>query len=479
MNFSIVKRGLGFLWPRSLASQLIVLLLAAIFAAQALSIWIFHDERRIALVAAARDNLLARAVSIAELLEDTPIALQSRILEASSSRFAVFWLGDTPLARTPGTSRFEQRLQGIISERLNHGQTVHLNILADEKRGPKVRRDANGDTVDPSWRSVPKKERPYNLRKIMNKPEDLSLSIQMTDGRWLNVATSYRPPDGAFRSLIVQLLLTSIATVVIIGFAVRRVTRPLKELAVSAEKLGRGEERKPIEPSGPKEVRALTSSFNDMQDRLTRFVKDRTRMLAAISHDLRTPITSLRIRAEFIDDDENREKMIETLDEMAAMTEATLRFAKDEAHSEGAEETDLGAMLESLAGDQIDLGHECSVSLEKDVMLTCRPVALKRALRNLVENGVRYGGRVSIHAVTTNGEVVIRVSDEGPGIPEDRLKDVFEPFVRLEESRSEETGGIGLGLAIARSIIHAHGGTIKLTNGDEAGLMAEVRLPTR
>lgn len=470
---------LWYLWPKSLASQLIVLLLAAIFAAQALSIWIFHDERRIALVAAARDNLLARAVSVAELLEDTPQALQSRVLEASSSRFAVFWLGDTPLAQAPGTSRFEQRLQGFISDRLQRGQTVHLNILADEKRGPKAHRDRDDDRHDPSWRSVPKKERPYNLRKIMNKPEDLSLSIRMSDGRWLNVATSYRPPPGAYIPLLVQLGLTALLTVLIIGFAVRRVTRPLKTLATSAERFGRGEEQEPLQPSGPREVQALTSSFNDMQDRLSRFVKDRTRMLAAISHDLRTPITSLRIRAEFIDDDENREKMIETLDEMAAMTEATLRFARDEAHSEGAEETDLGAMLESLAGDQKDLGHDCSVTLEKDVLLTCRPVALKRALRNLIENGVRYGGGVSIQAATTNGEVVIRVSDKGPGIPEDRLKDVFEPFVRLEESRNEETGGIGLGLAITRSIIHAHGGTITLRNGTEAGLTAEVRLPTR
>ena len=244
-----------------------------------------------------------------------------------------------------------------------------------------------------------------------------------------------------------------------------------------SEKFGRGEELEPLDPSGPREVRALTSSFNDMQDRLTRFVKDRTRMLAAISHDLRTPITSLRIRAEFIDDDENREKMIETLDEMAAMTEATLRFARDEAHTEGAEETDLGAMLESLAGDQQDLGHDCSMTSGHPIMLSCRPVALKRALRNLIDNVIRYGGSVSIDAAKHNGEVVIRVSDTGPGIPEDRLTDMFEPFVRLDEARGEETGGIGLGLAISRAIIHAHGGTISLRNRPEGGLEAEVRLP--
>ncbi|MHA7772053.1 ATP-binding protein [Roseibium sp. M-1] len=472
---SKIRHRLMSLWPSTLASQLIVLLLAAIVAAQAFSIWIFQDERRIALVAAARDSLLSRAVSLADLIEDTPPNLQERVLQASSTRFAVFWLGDTPLAPTPGTSRFEQRLQGYMADHLEHGQTVHLNVLADEKRGPRSR-DAE-ESGQPSWRDVPRHERPPNLRKIMNKPEDLSVSIRMTDGRWLNVATSYRPPAGAYIPLLVQLALTALLTVLIIGFAVRRATRPLKHLAVAAEKFGRGEEQEPLKPSGPAEVRALTSAFNDMQDRLTRFVRDRTRMLAAISHDLRTPITSLRLRAEFIDDEENREKMIETLDEMAAMTEATLRFARDEAQAESAENADLGAILDALAGDQQDLGHDCTVETEERIVLPCRPVALKRALRNLIENGIRYGDGVAIHAASAAGEAVIRIRDKGPGIPEERLTDVFEPFVRLEESRSEETGGIGLGLAITRSIIHAHGGSIELRNRPEGGLEADVRLP--
>lgn len=467
----------GSLWPRSLASQLSILLVTAIFAAQAFNIWIFHDERRIALVAAARDNILARAASIAELLGETPPGLQNRILDASSSRFAAFWLGDTPLAQKAGQSRIEVRLQDLITERLTLGQAVHINILSDEKRGPN--QTAPRAEAPPSWRSVPRSERPSNLRRIMNKPEDLSLSIRMQDGRWLNVATSYRPPKGAFRSLLVQLGVTCLVTVLIIVLAVRRVTRPLKELAVSAEKLGRGEEQAPLTPSGPAEIRALTSSFNDMQNRLTRFVKDRTRMLAAISHDLRTPITSLRIRAEFIEDEENRDKIIETLEEMAAMTEATLRFAKDEAHAETAEDTDLAAILERLGAEFADLGEECGIPTGPDLTLSCRPMALKRALRNLIENGLRYGHRVQVEGTRTADDILIRVLDEGPGIPQDRLKDVFEPFVRLDDSRNEETGGIGLGLAITRSIIHAHGGTITLANRPEGGLVAEVKVPVR
>ncbi|MBN9671241.1 ATP-binding protein [Roseibium aggregatum] len=471
------KKLLTFLWPKSLASQLIVLLVLAIVAAQALSVWIFHDERRIALVAAARDNLLMRAVSVASLLEEMPPALQDRLLTASSSRNAVFWLNATPFAPEPGQSRFEEKLQSIVARNLQDGHIVHVNVLADEKRGLRKKDDDDDDDDARDWRKVPKHERQAKLRKALRKAEDLRLSIRISDGRWLNIATSYRPPRIPFIPILVQLLLTVIATGLIVGFVIRRVTRPLKELAVSAEKFGRGEDPVPLEPSGPGEVQALTHTFNNMRDRLSRFVKDRTRMLAAISHDLRTPITSLRLRAEFIEDDENREKIIETLDEMAAMTEATLRFARDEAQTEAAQNADLGAILESVAGDQQDLGNDCAVDLDERIVLPCRPVALKRALRNLIENGIRYGESVTASLSKESGEAVIRISDKGPGIPEDRLKDVFEPFVRLEESRSEETGGIGLGLAITRSIIHAHGGTITLRNRDEGGLEAEVRLP--
>ncbi|MEP4771015.1 MAG: ATP-binding protein [Roseibium sp.] len=479
--FERISAGASYFWPRKLASQLILLLLVAIFVAQAIALVIFHDQRRIAMVALARDNVLSRAVSIAELLEDTPPTLQSRILEASSTRFATFWVSETPLAPEPGESGFEQKLEAYTAEQLGSDKTIHINVHADEKRGPPVRGRADNDKENSdqgNWRKVPRKDRPPHLRRIMNKPEDLSFSVQLDSGDWLNMATSYRPPPGAFIPLIVQLTLMALAIVGIVAFAVRRVTRPLNDLAIAAEKLGRGEDGPPLEPSGPSEVLALTIAFNDMQERLTRFVKDRTRMLAAISHDLRTPITSLRLRAEFIDDDENREKIIETLDDMSAMTEAALRFARDEASDEPAEQADLGALLESLSDDQQDLGHKCQADIPSRIILSCRPRSLKRAFRNLIENGIRYGEAVQVTAEETTNQIIVRITDEGPGIPDHQMNDVFEPFVRLEESRSEETGGIGLGLAITRSIIHAHGGTIELKNRDEGGLEAIVKLPT-
>lgn len=461
--------------PRSLAGQLIGLLLIAVVLSQAVSIWMFHDERRVALIEVARDNILMRSVSIAKLIEDTPDALHSRILDASSSQFAAFWIGETPAVDAPGTSRSELRLQAFMAESFAPTREVRLELFDPRHR------DRDGadrkDWLRPSWKKLPKDERPDRLRRIMSRQVDLVVSIPVSDAAWLNVATSYRPPKRTILPLLVQLATMAALIVLIVGLAVRRAARPLQHLASAADRLGRGEDMPPLDVRGPSEVRAVTQAFNDMQDRLTRFVRDRTRMLAAISHDLRTPITSLRLRAEFIDDDENREKIIETLDEMSQMTEATLSFARDEAAREEARPTDLGGLLESIAGDQQDLGHDARVISEERIVLTCRSLSLKRALRNLIENGIRYGGGAEITLSRDEKHAVIVIADRGPGIPDDRLADVFEPFVRLEESRSEETGGIGLGLAISRSIIHAHGGTIDLSNRPSGGLEACVKLP--
>ncbi|EFO28964.1 integral membrane sensor signal transduction histidine kinase [Roseibium sp. TrichSKD4] len=472
MNRSVFSRfNFKRLVPQSLATQLIALLLTAVLLSQVVGIWIFHDERRVALIQLARDNLLQRSVEVAKLLDDTPPILHGRILEASSSRFTKFWYSETPLLTFGGGSRMEQHIQEELSEEFADGRAVLLQMREPPRRGERR-----------LFKQPPRDEQADNRKKrhpdrLIGRKVDLELTIPLNNGRFLNLATSYRPPPWAILPLLFQLGFLTVLIVLIVFFAVRRIARPLKNLAEAAGQLGRGEDVPPLKEMGPREVRSVTSAFNDMQARLTRFVSDRTRMLAAISHDLRTPITSLRLRAEFIEDDENREKIIQTLDEMAAMTEATLTFAKEEARKEEGTTIDLADLLAELAADQVVLGHDVTFAEVAPVLAPCRPMALKRALRNLVENGVRYGDRVKITLASDQGEAVITIRDEGPGIPEHRLADVFEPFVRLDDSRNEETGGIGLGLSIARSIIHAQGGSLSLQNVPEGGLVAMVRLP--
>jgi signal transduction histidine kinase len=258
---------------------------------------------------------------------------------------------------------------------------------------------------------------------------------------------------------------------------VRRITRPMASLAAAAERAGRGETIEPLAEVGPLDVRQTTAAFNRMHDRQQRFIQDRTRMLAAMSHDLRTPITTLRLRAEFIDDDEIRSKILETLEEMQRMTEATLAFVREEAKAEATRKVDLNALIESVVLDLSDLGNDVHFAETARITYACRPHGMRRALRNLLENALRYGGKAEAALIDRGEQLLITIDDQGPGIPDVDIDRMFKPFVRLDDSRNDETGGIGLGLAIARSIIRGHGGDIQLANRDEGGLRATITLP--
>jgi signal transduction histidine kinase len=275
--------------------------------------------------------------------------------------------------------------------------------------------------------------------------------------------------------------LTALLLLLVAVLAARRVARPLQRLTDSAERLGRGEDVEMLPEQGPEDIRRTTAAFNRMHSRLRRFIEDRTRMVAAISHDLRTPITSLRLRAEFIDDSEMKEKIIATLDEMQAMTEGALAFAREEATVEPTRTTDLDALLESLCADLSEMGWDVKFDDGARVPWRGRPDGLRRALRNVIENAVRYGDRARVKLDVSPESLEVAVEDDGPGIPEVEFERVFTPFVRLESSRNRSTGGVGLGLSIARTIVRAHGGDIFLTNRNGAkpvsGLRVVIRLP--
>jgi hypothetical protein len=249
----------------------------------------------------------------------------------------------------------------------------------------------------------------------------------------------------------------------------------MRALAVGADRLGRGLDADPLPMTGPSEVRDTTLAFNRMQDRLTRFVKERTHMLAALSHDLRSPLTAMRLRIEMLDETEDSARLKALVEEMQAMVEATLEFARGVAKTEPTAEVDLAALLGDLVSDVG--GDRVSLAPSLPLPTTIRPQALKRALRNLIDNAVRYAEAAKVTLTQEQGMAVISIADNGPGLPNDQLEAVFEPFVRLEGSRNRDTGGVGLGLAIARTIIQAHGGTVMLRNLPAGGLEAVIRLP--
>lgn len=455
-------------WPASLASQIVLIVLVALVVGQGLSLLIFADERRAALRAAGREQMLARTAGLVRLLDETPAELHERILAASSGGMVHFRTDDRGSVADTERWHAHNRLARQLAQLLdgNAGRPV----LAEFSDGRHLANVVGFEPIDTRtgrpryWRPPP-------------GPGTLELAVQLADGRWLNATMAGGPPPAWALPNLVTLTFTAVLVGIGVVLAVRRLTRPLTRLAAAAEALGRGEAPEPLDETGPADIRRTVQAFNRMQARLRRFVDDRTRMLAAISHDLRTPITSLRLRAEFVDDEETKERMLTTLDEMQKMVEGTLAFAREEAASEATRIVDLAALIDSTVQDLADLGADAEFTSPGKYPYACRPLALRRALRNLIENAVRYGHRARLTMVTSADEVRIVIDDDGPGIPPAMFGRVFDPFVRLEDSRSPETGGIGLGLAIARSIVRSHGGDIRLRNRDEAGLQVTVTLP--
>jgi signal transduction histidine kinase len=255
------------------------------------------------------------------------------------------------------------------------------------------------------------------------------------------------------------------------------VTRPLSTLATAAEQLGEDINRPPLADKGPTEVRRAAKAFNTMQSRLARFIADRTRVFAAMSHDLKTPLTRLRLRTEMLDDAELRAKFAKDVDEMESMIAQTLDFMRDGTSSEPAQPVDVMALLESLQTDYQDAGQAFEIRGGVSRPIPGRPRALRRCLTNLLDNALRYGRRASVEIEERPAQLAIRVLDEGPGIPQAELERAFEPFFRGEASRSRETGGTGLGLGIARNVARAHGGDVTLKNRSGGGLDATLVLP--
>lgn len=295
---------------------------------------------------------------------------------------------------------------------------------------------------------------------------------------WLNarVLLNVGEPQGQYLPFI---WLTAISVLIgLIAFwGVRSATVPLSVFASAAERLGVDVNAAPLDDSGPTEVNRAARAFNTMQTRLQRFIQDRTQMLAAISHDLRTPITRLRLRAEFVDDDSQREKMLTDLNEMEAMISATLVFARDDAANETANEVDAAAIIAAVCADQLVAGRDVTYTGPDSLELLARPLAFKRAINNFIDNAVKYGGRARVTVEQHRADVSIHIDDDGPGIPAADMERVFAPFIRLERSRSRQTGGTGLGMTIGRNAIRSMGGDVYLQNRAEGGLRVTITLP--
>lgn len=485
-------------WPQSLFGRLIAALVIAVVLAQAATLYLFarHLERFV-LDSSVRE-WSRRITQITLLLEQLPRderAATIARLKDEAARLALHrerqglpmrahpWHGQLyllpidpdapPHAPPPLPSHSWPRffIQLPFSSDLQSALTQQLQ--ADLGRGYAVNvRPA----VVPAALVIPIPSPFFGLADHPIQAYDVQVSLPDRSSLVYRV-TRIAPGTWLPMSLMVNVVLLVILLVIALYIAARSITRPLSRLASAADNIGRGVRQPKLEESGARELRHAARAFNTMQDRLQRYLDSRSRVLAAMSHDLKTPLTRLRLQVETqIEDAALQARFGKELDEMESMVRGALALFRGLNDEEALEPVDVNALLETVRAEFVEMGKDVTVQGRAAAPLPGKPQALKRCITNLVGNAVNFGTRARI-IVRDGAQLQIGVCDEGPGIPPEELEKVFEPFYRLESSRNRDTGGTGLGLSIARDVAQAHGGRLVLLNRPEGGIEARLTLP--
>ncbi len=490
---------IDFLRLRTLPGQLITLFVVVLLVSQIVNVLLIIGERRMQ----ARSTLYASAIEKMANGTEQVIAFPGRRLgpEPRDRRDAPVRIEVNPssaigrLSEIECLSAYEEQLSNLLHSRNIQFETVRV-CRGEKLRPPErqsgsagARRSDNGVGRDGerAMRPPPPGHRPPPPPGNRPPPdprgplgpgfESMVMSVHLADGRWINGITGHYPLENMTPRVLFATGAMVLVTVFVVIFFAGRITRPLTSLADAADQLGRGGHGISLKEEGPTDLRSAITAFNAMQERLTRMIETQRTMLRSVGHDLRTPLTSLRIRAEAMEPEAERVKVIATLDEMKAMMEEILTWAEDASGMEELHRVDLNALLTSLSDDYQDAGQNVTYEEGAAIIVLCRRVSLRRALRNLIDNGLKYGDEVSISLIVDTESVRVCVDDKGLGIPDEDLREVLKPFVRLEASRNKDTGGSGLGLSIAQSIIQAHGAELDLHNSKSGGLRASFKLP--
>jgi len=464
------------LWPRSLFGRLVGVLGVGLVLAQVLSAWINWAERDRVLLQAAGMQPVQRVADVVHLLDSMSRAERERIVGILNAPPLVVTLDRPPLGEdaredaAPHARMFSAMLRAVLGD----NRAVRVAV----RSGPPGVRPGVGPW--PGRHAMMMGPRGNDANGYGMTPGDFRLvtQVRLEDGQWATFDTQL-PREAT--SLPLRLLLTlTVLLIVVLGLSfigVRWLSRPLQTLANAAEGLGKNIHSPPLPEDGPTEVQRAARAFNTMQSRLVRYIDDRTQVLAAMSHDLKTPLTRMRLRAELLDDDDTRERFEKDLGEMQFMVTDALSALRGFEGPAQSVPVDMNALLESLQADNEEMGRQVELEGRVAAPLMGDPQRLKRCVGNLVDNAVLYGGRAYVSVEDGLKAVTLRIRDEGPGIPEPMLERVFDPFFRLESSRNRDTGGTGLGLSIARNIARAAGGDVSLRNLPAGGLEASLVLP--
>jgi len=438
-------------WPTTLRSQFVAVVAGAVILSNLAVIAILEVGREGELQIARRAAAVDRIGSVFDYLSTIPEEQRESAMHTLSGNIFRYALTDTPHFESAGNAD-EVRIAAVL-----------VSGEGNKKLGaPRVR--LIEDTA------------------LVGGGDEPSLEITqpLPGGGWLWARYDRPPLPSPAPDILIAAALGTLLSGVGAAWLAGRVSRPLSALAYASDEVARGRTAPRLKVRGPDDIRLAAEAFNAMSDRVTRTLESQRQLLSAVGHDLRTPLAAMRITAEFVEDGEVRERLARNIEELQSLTEAVLSAARA-GPGEEKRRVDLAALIESVCDDLVELGMPVEVNITGSAPCLCRPSEIRRATRNLIENAARYGGEARVSLATEGESFVVTVNDNGPGIPEDKLEEVFEPFVRLEASRNAATGGAGLGLTLARSIAKEHGGDVVLENryvgGGVAGLKASLRLP--
>ncbi|MCE5181208.1 MAG: HAMP domain-containing protein [Betaproteobacteria bacterium] len=436
----------------SMVGRVFLILIGGIFASATLTFILADSERQTDISQIRSLHMAERVEQLVLMLDASPREAKSRVAAAANRNGFSATLAASPVSGgEPDIELTAALLKRIGDNREIVAQKVACNALPESDRLP------------PGAKGFCR-----------------AISLSLGDGTYLQLVMQPRRPPSATppKSRLLLYIFFFAGCLALLAYAVARMSiLPLRQLAQAAAELGRNIEQPPLTLRGPTEVRHAASAFNTMQAQIRRYMQERTQMLAAITHDLQTPLTRIRLRLEKVQDKELQTRLIEDLAAMQVTIRDGLDLARSMNSAEPMQRTDFDSILDSVCADAAETGQDVTLNGETKVSITARPNAMRRCLTNLIDNAVKYGGYARVTASLEGQKVIVQVRDGGLGIPEDKLEAVFDPFFRLETSRSRDTGGTGIGLTIARNIAEQHGGTLTLRNHAEGGLVAELELP--
>ena len=441
------------LWPRSLSGQMALLIALALFLAQAVNFALLLNERKRIRIEQATRPSVTRLVDAVDrsAAGGLPSGYNggAELLPASPIR-----------ADREHRPDVEAALRDALADTGVRFGAIETEVRPLSPADPRIRR----------WRQ-------RGLQRWLRATDEIVIAVQQPGRGWLVLRAPWRRGDlGFVWGLIAQTLILYGVILLPVLWIGRRLSRPLRDLAAAARDFAPGR-HDAIEERGPQDVRDVIAAFNALRLRVTGMLEEKDRMLGAIGHDLRTPLAALRVRIESVDDEDDRARMADTIDEMNRTLDDILSLARVGKPSEPVTDVDLAALVDAVVEDFRDLDQPVSFDEPTRLRMKLRPTLMRRAVRNLIENALKYGGTAEVRLREEPSTVAIEVSDRGPGIPDARLGDVFDSFTRLEGSRNKETGGIGLGLALTRAIVRDAGGEVVLANREGGGLRATITLP--